>query len=86
MNNVIMRKIVLTASWQPLSATSLVGSVTVSTPPTNAATVLFRAAGEPAHELPWVPGQWIDLRKVDLASIEVRGTPGDLVTVMGGTW
>lgn len=86
MNNVIVRKIVLTDEWQPLSPTSLVGSVTVSTPPTNAATVFFRAVGETAHEVPFVAGEWHDFVSVDLASIEVKGTPGDIVTIIGGSW
>lgn len=86
MNNVIMRKIVVTDQWQPLSATSLVGSVTVSTPPTNVAQVLFRIPSEPAHEVPWVSGEFHELVRVDLSTIEVKGTPGDLVTVIGGTW
>jgi len=86
MNNVILRKVVVTDAWQPLSPTSLVGSVTVSTPPTNVGIVLFRTVSETADEVPFVAGEWHDFVSVDLASIEVRGTPGDLVTVIGGTW
>lgn len=84
MNNVIQRKIDLTAEWQPLSNARLVGSVTVSTPPTNAADVLFR--GDDGSEVPWVPGEWHEFHSVDLAEIRVKGTPGDAVTVVGGTW
>ena len=36
--------------------------------------------------LPWVPGQWHDFRSIDLAAVHVKGTPGDVVTVVGGTW
>ena len=86
MNNVILRKIVVTSSWQPLSENPLVASVTISTPPTNAATVLFRTKNEPAHEVPFVPGEWHDFQRVNLAEIEIKGTANDLVTLTGGTW
>jgi hypothetical protein len=84
MNNAIQRKIDLTADWQPLSADRLVGSVTISTPPTNAADAVFR--GDDGSEVPWVPGEWHEFRSVNLAEIRVKGTPGDAVTVVGGTW
>ena len=84
MNNVIMRKITVTGSYQPLAASDLVGSVTVSTPPANTANVTFKAEG--GNEVEWVPGEWHDFRSINLAEIEVKGTPGDLVTLVGGTW
>ena len=84
MNNVIMRKIDVTGSYQPLSTERLVGSVTISTPPTNLGEVLFKAAGGP--EVPWIAGEWHTLRSVNLADIEVKGTVGDMVTVVGGSW
>lgn len=86
MNNVILRKINVTGSWQPLSAARLVGSVTISTPPTNGANVLFRTASEPAHEIPFVPGEWYDFQRMDLSTIQVKGSVGDVVTLVGGTW
>lgn len=87
MNNVVLRKIVVTTAWQPLSANKLVASVTISTPPTNAGTVLFRTTSEPAHEVPWVSGEFHDFKRVNLAQIEVKGTAdGDLVSLVGGTW
>ena len=86
MNNVILRKIVVTPTWQPLSESKLVASVTISTPPTNAATVLFRTKGEPTHEVPFVPGEWHDFERINLAEIEIKGTANDLVTLTGGTW
>ena len=84
MNNVILRKIVVTAEYQPLSETSLIGSVTISTPPTNLGDVIFQ--GDDVDEVPWVPGEWHTFRSVDLSSIQVRGQIGDTVTVIGGTW
>jgi hypothetical protein len=84
MNNIIMRKVVVTDSYAPLAAGSLVASVTISTPPTNAANVLFKCAD--GADVPWVPGEWHSFRSIDLAGIEVKGTPGDVVTIVGGTW
>jgi len=84
MNNTIMRKIVVTDSYLPLVSESLVGSVTISCLPTNAGDVFFK--GDDGSDVPWKPGQWIDFRRVDLAAIEIKGTPDDVVTVIGGTW
>lgn len=84
MNNVIMRSITVTSTYQPLVSQPLVGSVTISTPPGNAGTVFFE--GDDASDVPWVAGEWHDFRRVDLSRIRVKGTPGDTVTVVGGTW
>ena len=89
MNNAIMRKIDVTDAWQPLSPSKLVATVTISTPPDNAGDVLFRTTDEQAHEVPWVPGEWHDLKSVDLAAIEVKNADAgatNVVTVVGGTW
>lgn len=83
-NNVLMRKVVVTASYQPLASETTVVTVTVSTLPSNAGTVLFK--GDDGSDVPWIPGEWHELRSVDLAEIEIKGTPGDVVTVVGGTW
>jgi len=84
MNNVVMRKINITASYQPLATEQTIASVTISTPPDNVADVFFQ--GDDGSDVPWVPGEWHDLRSVDLSQIRVKGTAGDTVTVVGGTW
>lgn len=84
MNNVIMRKTVVTADYQPLVTERLVGSVTISTPPGNADNVQFR--GDDGSDVPWIPGEWHEFRSIDLSSVLVKGTPGDTVTIVGGTW
>lgn len=84
MNNVIMRKFVVTGSYQPLVSQTLIGSVTISCPPANAGVVLFK--GDDGTDVPWVAGEWHDFQRVDLSSMQVRGTPGDTVTIVGGTW
>ena len=84
MNNTIMRKIDVTADWQSLSDEQLVGTVDVSTPPGNADSVLFK--GDDGSEVPWVPGEYHTLKSVNLAEIFIKGTPGDTVSVVGGSW
>lgn len=84
MNNTIMRQIDVTAEYQPLVSEPLIGSVTISCPPDNAAVVIFE--GDDSSEVPWQPGEWHDFRSVDLSAIRVKGTPSDTVTINGGTW
>ena len=89
MNNVILRKLTATTTWQPLSDAPLIGTVSVSTPPSNLNNVLFRAVAEPGHEVPWVPGEWHQMHRVDLSTIQIKAASGggsDIVTVVGGTW
>jgi hypothetical protein len=90
MNNVILRKFDVTDGWQPLAAVPLVGTITVSTPPTNSGNVLFRSVHEPGHEVPWVPGEWHEFKRIDLSSLQIKAAGGDgsgsIVTVVGGTW
>lgn len=84
MNNTILRKLVLTADYQPLVSSRMVASVTLSTPPTNSGDAIFR--GDDGGEVPWVPGEWHTFQRINLAEILIKGTPGDVVTVVGGTW
>lgn len=84
MNNVVMRNIAVTADYQPLSNRKLVASVTLSCPPSNSGPVVFR--GDDGTDVPWLPGEWHDFWNVDLNEIVIKGSPGDVVTVVGGTW
>jgi len=83
MNNTILRQIDLTEEFQPLAFTQTVASVTISAPPTNAGNVLLRN-GEGQVEM--IPGEWQEFHRVNLAELEVKGTAGDVVTIVGGTW
>jgi len=83
-NNTIMRQIDVTAVYQPLVADRLVATVTISCPPGNAAAVSFK--GDDGSDVPWQPGEWHTLRSVDLSAIQIKGTVGDTVTLVGGTW
>lgn len=85
MNNVLMRRIVLTADWQPLTDRDVeVATVDVQAPPTNTGPVLF--LGDTDHEVPWIAGEYHTLVRVNLADLRVKGTPGDIVTLIGGSW
>jgi hypothetical protein len=83
MNNTVLKKIDVTDQWQALSPVPLVASVTISALPTNAGNVLLRN-GESQVEL--IPGEWQDFRSVNLAELEVKGTIGDVLSIVGGTW
>jgi hypothetical protein len=84
MNNVVMRKVNVTGSYQPLVTGTLVASVTISALPTNSGPVYFR--GDDGLDVPWLPGEWHEFQGVNLAEIRVKGAVGDAVTVVGGTW
>jgi len=84
MNNVLMRKVDVTADYQPLAAERTVVTVTISCPPGNSANVLFK--GDDGSDVPWIPGEWHEFKNVDLRGIQVKGTVGDTVTVVGGSW
>jgi len=84
MNNVVMRKIDVSGEYQPLSAEPLILSVDISAPPTNSAPVF--SLGDGGSDVPWIPGEYHTLQRVNLAEIQVKGIPGDCVTLVGGTW
>lgn len=86
MRETIMRRIDVTSTLAPLAAERLVGAVTITAAPTNLGPVFFRADAPGAADVPWVAGEWHTFVGVDLARMQVRGTPGDYVTVVGGTW
>jgi hypothetical protein len=84
MNNIIMRKIVLTVECQPLSPVQLVASVEIAARTENYDDVIFQ--GDDGSEVPWVPGEFHLFQRVDLSAIQVKGEPDDVVTIVEGTW
>jgi len=84
MNNIVMRKVAVTANYQPLVAERLVASVTILTPPANTGDVSFK--GDDGSDVPWAPGQWHYFKSVDLGQIQIKGSVGDQVIIVGGTW
>lgn len=84
MNNVVMRKIVVTAAYQPLVTPSLVATVEISAQPSNTGPVFFR--GDDGSDVPWIAGEFHSLKSIDLSLVQVKGVPGDAITIIGGTW
>lgn len=74
----------VTATYAALAAARTVGTFTISCTPTNAAVVNFLGVAD--VDVPWQPGEWHTLHGVDLAAIQIKGTVGDTVTIVGGTW
>jgi hypothetical protein len=84
-NNFLMRKIVVSDTYQPLSTKkNEVATVEISCPPSNRALVFFK--GDDGSDVPWCSGEFHQLTRVNLAEIYVKGTAGDVVTVVGGDW
>jgi len=83
MNKPYMKDVVVTAVYAPLETQRTVLSVIVQCPLTNAGVVYFRGPG--FADVQWRPGEWNPLAGVNLADIEVRGTPGDVVAIRGGS-
>ena len=84
MNNVFMRKVDVTEEYTPLVSEQIVLTVTISAPPTNAANVFFK--GEDGSDVPWTSGEWHQFSSINLAELQVKGTLGDVITIIGGTW
>jgi len=85
MNNVIMRKIIVTSEYQPLSSKKgEVASVEISASPNNTGVVFFR--GDDGSDVSWLPGEYHSLNRVNISELFLKGTPGDVVTIIGGTW
>lgn len=84
MNNLIARVVSVTSQYQPLAAKRTVATITLSAPPANSHSVYLQ--GDTGQDVPLVPGEWHIFQRVNLAEIRLKGTAGDKVTVVGGTW
>ncbi len=84
MNNLIARKITVTDVFQAPASERTAATVTLSALPGNSGEVLL--LGDTGDEVPLQPGEWHTLHKVNLAEIQIKGTSGDVVTLIGGTW
>lgn len=83
-NNVILRRFEVSGEYRPLSDRELVGTFDISTPPFNTGPVYL--LGDDGSEVESIPGECHQLVRISLADIKVRGSPGDVVTIIGGTW
>ncbi|MBN2377058.1 MAG: hypothetical protein JXD22_11695 [Sedimentisphaerales bacterium] len=84
MNNVIARKIAVTASYAALSSSSEVVTVTLSALTSNSHDVYLE--GDTGDDVPLIAGEWHTLKSVDLSRVKIKGTVGDYVSIIGGTW
>ena len=85
MNNIVMRKVVVGADFQPITAqANEVATVEVSASPDNSGPVFF--LGDDGSEVPFLPGEYHQFVRINLADLKVKGTPGDVVTFIGGSW
>ncbi|HPD48516.1 MAG TPA: hypothetical protein P5279_12570 [Anaerohalosphaeraceae bacterium] len=84
MNNIIARRIDLTAQFEPVATENVIGTVTLTALPSNAANVIL--LGDTGNQVPLVPGEWHTFISVNLADIQVKDAVGDAITVIGGSW
>ncbi len=84
MNNSILIEKIVTAEWQRLSDAKLVASGELMTPPSNAADVEMKGSNDAAVH--FKPGQSNPMKSIDLNEIQFKGTAGDKVVFVGGTW
>ena len=84
-DNIIIKTITLTADWQAISETPLVVSAELSVPPGNAHNVTVRTSTRPADEAVWIPGEYHRFFRIDLSEFQVKGEPGETITVIGET-
>ncbi len=73
----------LTTSYQPLRTGFFTASGTIACPPTNTGSATFLVGGV---ESIWVAGEYYKVNNVDLTTIQVKGTAGDMITFKGGDW
>jgi len=83
-NNLILRRIEVTAEYRPLSERSLMMSGEICSPPFNPGPVFFR--GDDGSDVAWIQGECHVIQRCNLAEIYVKGPVGAIVTVVGGTW
>jgi hypothetical protein len=83
MNNVIMRSQTVTTSYVPLAESETICSCTISVP-LGSSVVYFE--GDDGSEVPWQGGEYHRFQSIDLSEIRIKGTAGDTVTIVGGTW
>lgn len=79
---ILIQSITVSAAWQPLAASRTVMTASITTSPSNTQPVQFRVDG--GASVPWPAGVANTLVGVDLSRIEVSGTSGDAVLLVGG--
>ena len=83
-HNIVMRRVEVTSAYRPLSDRPLVVSAEIGAPPTNTGPVYFR--GDQGDDIAWPVGAWHFFKSIDLSQLFVKGSYGDAVSIIGGTW
>jgi len=82
MSRPFFKTVELTDQFVALAQGRTVLNVTISAPPTNVAAVTLR--DPEGREVDLVPGEWHELKSIDLAGIDAKGQAGDELTLVGG--
>ena len=77
----VLRTITLGASYAPLSVVPLIGNFTITAIGSNSGPCYF--LGDDASDVIVAVNNWFEFVGVDLAALQMKGTPGDKVTVIG---
>jgi hypothetical protein len=72
----------LTAAYTPITATTTLFKGTLTAPDNNAATA-YLLSSDGHTDIPIPAGKFHEYSAVDLATIRVKGTPGDTLTLVG---
>lgn len=82
---VVVRTIEASSEWTRLSDVeeSLVADATLLAPASNSAPVLMRFDGMPEAGVAWPAGVRADIGVQDLSRIEISGSDGDSIGVLG---
>ncbi len=81
MNNVIIRKITLGLTFQPIASARTVGNFTLR----SAGNAVILLSDDGVTEVPVSKNQQFTLNGIDLAEILAKGASGDSLTVIGAT-
>ncbi len=83
MSKPYLRTIDIAVAAAPLAAARTVLTwCTISAPPANAGNVTL--TDPEGGSVALVPGEWQELRGIDLSQITAAGTDGDKLTIVGG--
>ena len=75
------KEVTLTTSYAAIESARTEVHCTISAPSTNAANAYVEGVG--GADVRLVPGEWHEFARIDLSLVKVKGTVGDVLTVVG---
>jgi len=75
------KEVALTTSYAAIESARTEVRCTISAPPTNGANAYVEDAD--GGDVRLVPGEWHTFDRIDLSLVKVKGTVGDVLTVVG---